>query len=115
MSESTGGYGYQWMDWLAQEDPEYIKAREPFSSYSAGEGRALSIKYREMVMIGILAFRSRQEAVTAHMRRAIAHGATKRELLEALYAAQVPGGGPTLSVGVMSLMQLEKEGAWKNG
>lgn len=115
MSESASGYGYAWSDWLAREDPDYAKAREPFASYSAGEGRELSIKYREMVMIGILAFRGRQVAVVAHMRRAIAHGATKRELLEALYAAQVPGGGPTLSVGVQALMTLEEEGAFTNG
>ena len=33
------------------------------------------------------------------MRRAIEHGATKRELLEAVQSAAVPGGGPTLSTG----------------
>ena len=48
------------------------------------------------------------------MRRAIQHGATKRELLEAMQAA-VPGGGPTLSAGVQALMQLEAHGAFKNG
>jgi alkylhydroperoxidase/carboxymuconolactone decarboxylase family protein YurZ len=115
MSEQDNAYGYAWSDWLAKEDPEYMKARQPFSAFSAGEGRELSIKYREMVMIGILAFRGRQEAVVAHMRRAIAHGASKRELLEALYAAQVPGGGPTLSVGVQALICLEQEGAFTNG
>lgn len=115
MSEQDNAYSYAWMEWLAKEDPDYIAARQPFSDFSAGEGKALSIKYREMVMIGILAFRSRQDAVAAHMRRAIEHGATKRELLEALYAAQVPGGGPTLSVGVQALIQLEQAGAFKNG
>src|SRR5688572_1139491 len=60
MSETESGYGYAWTDWLAREDPDYAVAREPFTSYSAGEGRELSIKYREMVMIGILAFRGRQ-------------------------------------------------------
>ena len=115
MSEQDNGYGYTWKAWLANEDPAYIKVNQPFSDYSAGEGQELSIKHREMVMIGILAFRSRQEAVVAHMRRAIAHGATKRELLEALYAAQIPGGGPTLSVGVRGLIELEQENAFKNG
>ena len=110
MSETESGYGYAWTEWLTREDPDYAVAREPFTKYSAGEGRELSIKYREMVMIGILAFRGRQAGVVAHMRRAVAHGATKRELLEALYAAQVPGGGPTLSVGVQALMTLEQEG-----
>ena len=112
MEESAGGYGYAWTEWLNKEDPEYAKAREPFSRFSGGEGRELSIKYREFVMIGILAFRGRQEGVVAHMRRAIAHGATKTELLDALYAAQIPGGGPTLSVGVQALMTLEQEGAF---
>ena len=111
----TSGYGYGWMEWLKQEDPEYTQAREPISAISGGDGQALSIKYREMVMIGILAFRGRQEAVVAHMRRAVAHGATKRELLESVYAAQVPGGGPTLSVGVQALITLEQEGAFANG
>ena len=110
MGGSASGYGYAWGDWLAREDPDYEAVREPFASYAVGEGRELSIKYREMVMIGVLAYRGREAAVVEHMRRAIAHGATKRELLEALYAAQVPGGGPTLAVGVQALMALEEEG-----
>ena len=61
------------------------------------------MKYREMVIIGILAFRGRKEGVIAHMRRAIEHGATKRELLEAIQSAAVPGGGPTFSTGAQAL------------
>ena len=110
---SASPYGYPWADWLAREDPEYARARIPVSTLSTGEGKELSVRHREMVIIGILAFRGRQEGVVAHMRRAIDHGATKRELLEAIQAAAVPGGGPTLSAGVNALMQLEKEGAFK--
>ena len=110
---SASPYGYPWADWLAREDPEYARARLPVSTLSTGEGKELSVRHREMVIIGILAFRGRQEGVVAHMRRAIDHGATKRELLEAIQAAAVPGGGPTLSAGVNALMQLEKEGAFK--
>jgi alkylhydroperoxidase/carboxymuconolactone decarboxylase family protein YurZ len=51
----------------------------------------------------------------AHMKRAIQHGATKRELLEALESAAVPGGGPTFAAGARALMQLDAEGAFKNG
>jgi len=109
---SASVYGYPWAKWLAQADPDYAAARGPLSALSVGEGKALSIKYREMVIIGILAFRGRDEGVVAHMRRAVEHGATKRELLEAVYAAAVPGGGPTLSSGVQGIMELEKEGAF---
>lgn len=120
MSEAASGasaspYGYPFWDWVAREDPDYVKAREPMSTLSIGEGRALSIKQREMIIIGILAFRGRAEGVLAHMKRAIAHGATKRELLEAIQSAAVPGGGPTFSEGVQALMQLDAEGAFKNG
>jgi alkylhydroperoxidase/carboxymuconolactone decarboxylase family protein YurZ len=83
---------------------------------SIGEGKALPIKYREMVIIGILAFRGgSMEGMLAHLRRAIQCGATKRELLEAIQSAAVPGGGPTFSAGVRALMQLDAEGGFKNG
>jgi alkylhydroperoxidase/carboxymuconolactone decarboxylase family protein YurZ len=113
----TGGspYGYAFTDWLAKEDPEFMRARAPLSTLSFGEGKELSIKYKEMVIIGILAFRGREDGVVAHMRRAVQHGATKRELLEAIQAAAVPGGGPTLSTGVQALMELERTGAFTKG
>jgi len=61
----------------------------------------------------VLAFPGREDVVVAHMLRAIEHGATKRELLEVIQAAAVPGGGPTLSEGVKALMYLEKGGAFR--
>lgn len=112
---SASPYGYAWGDWLAREDPQYAAARGPLSALSVGAGKELSIKHKEMVIIGILAFRGREDGVVTHMRRAIEHGATKRELLEAVEAAAVPGGGPTLSAGVNGLMQLEAEGAFLRG
>ena len=106
-------YGYPFWEWVAREDPEYVKARQPLSQLSIGEGRELSVKYREMVIIGILAFRGRKDGVIAHMRRAIDHGATKRELLEAIQSAAVPGGGPTFSTGVQALMELDRAGVFR--
>jgi len=111
--KAASPYGYPFWDWVAREDPEYVKARQPLSALSIGEGKELSIRHREMVIIGILAYRGRQEGVIAHMRRAIEHGATKRELLEAIQSAAVPGGGPTFSTGAQALMQLDKEGAFR--
>jgi len=106
-------YGYPFWEWVAKEDPEYVRARQPLSQLSIGEGKELSVKYREMVIIGILAFRGRKEGVLAHMRRAIEHGATKRELLEAIQSAAVPGGGPTFSTGAQALMELDRQGMFR--
>ena len=110
MSAANGGspYGYAFTDWLAREDPEFMRARAPLSTLSFGEGKELSITHKEIVIIGILAFRGREDGVVAHMRRAVEHGATKRELLEAIQAAAVPGGGPTLSTGVQAIMEPER-------
>src|SRR2546423_14216527 len=118
MSDKVDGktaspYGYPFWDWMAKEDPDYVRARGPLSAVSVGEGKELSIKHREMVIIGILAYRGREDGVVTHMRRAIQHGATKRELLEAIESAAVPGGGPTLRTGVQAPMQLDHEGVFK--
>src|SRR5437870_2718765 len=113
MGAPAGPTGYPFWDWVAREDPEYGGARQPLSPLSIGEGKALSIKHREMVIIGILAFRGTKDGVVAHMRRAIEHGASKRELLEAIQSAAVPGGGPTFAPGAQALMSLDQEGVFK--
>jgi alkylhydroperoxidase/carboxymuconolactone decarboxylase family protein YurZ len=116
LAQEASPYGYPFWEWVAREDPEYVQARKPLMELSVGEGKALPIKYREMVIIGILAYRGGgMEGILAHMRRAIQHGATKRELLEAIQSAAVPGGGPTFSAGARALMQLDAEGGFKNG
>jgi len=114
LAQDASPYGYPFWEWVAREDPEYVKARKPITDLSVGEGKALAIKYREMVIIGVLAFRgSSEDGLVAHMKRAIEHGATKRELLEAIESAAVPGGGPCFAAGARALMRLDNEGAFK--
>src|SRR5439155_23117030 len=105
-------YGYSEMDWAAQLDPAYAAARAEVRRLSVGEDGTLSTKVKEFVVMGILASRGLQYGVEAHMRRALAHGATKDELFEAIKAAAVPGGGVAYSVGVRALQMLEQDGAF---
>ena len=100
------------MDWAAQLDPAYAAARAEVRRLSVGEEGTLSVKVKELVVIGVLASRGLQYGVAAHMRRAIDHGATKAELFEAIKAAAVPGGGVAYSVGVRALQALDQEGAF---
>jgi AhpD family alkylhydroperoxidase len=100
------------MDWAAQLDPAYAAARAEVRRLSVGEDGTLSITVKEFVVLGILASRGLQYGVEAHMRRALAHGATKDELFEAIKAAAIPGGGVAYSVGVRALQALEYEGAF---
>jgi len=106
--QASTPYGYAWADWLAREDPKWATARLSVSAMAFAEGRELSVTHREMVAIGVLCLPDRLDGVVAHMRRAIEHGATKRELLEAIQSASIAGGGPTLSAGV-------KGGAFNRG
>ena len=105
-------YGYSDMDWAAPLDPAYAAARAEVRRLSVGEDGTLSVKVKEFVVMGILASRGLQYGVEAHMRRALAHGATKDELFEAVKAAAVPGGGVAYSVGVRALQALEQDGAF---
>src|SRR3989475_7146798 len=108
----TNPYGYSEMDWAAQLDPAYAAARAEVRRLSVGEDGTLSVKVKELVVLGVLASRGLQYGVEAHMRRAIEHGATKEELFEAIKAAAVPGGGVAYSVGVRALQALEQDGAF---
>src|SRR3989475_7521883 len=105
-------YGYSEMDWAAQLDPAYAAARAEVRRLSVGEEGTLSVKVKELVVMGVLASRGLQYGVAAHMRRAIAYGATKEELFEAIKAAAVPGGGVAYSVGIWALQELDQEGAF---
>src|SRR2546427_6299010 len=105
-------YGYSEMDWAAQLDPAYAAARAEVRRLSVGEDGTLSVKVKELIVLGILASRGLQYGVEAHMRRAIEYGATQEELFEAIKAAAVPGGGVAYSVGVRALQALEQDGAF---
>jgi AhpD family alkylhydroperoxidase len=105
-------YGYSEMEWAAQLDPAYAAARVEVRRLSVGEEGVLSVKVKELIVMGILASQGLQYRVEAHMRRAIEYGATKEELFEAMKAAAVPGGGVAYSVGVRALQALEQDGAF---
>ena len=108
----TNPYGSSEMDWAAQLDPAYAAARADVRRVSVGEDGTLFVKVKELIVLGIVASRGLQYGVEAHMRRALAHGATRDELFEAIKAAAVPGGGVAYSVGVRALQALEQDGAF---
>jgi AhpD family alkylhydroperoxidase len=108
----TNPYGYSEMDWAAQLDPAYAAARAEVRRLSVGEDGILSVKVKELIVLGVLASRGLQYGVAAHMRRAIVYGATKEELFEAIKAATVPGGGVAYSVGVRALQEFDQDAAF---
>ena len=102
---------YPTHEYLAETDSDFLE----FYNQLAGkallhEGNdsddvSLPAKYRELIVCGILAFKGSSKGLVTHIKRALNHGATEREVLEAFEASVVPGGAPTFLNGVNGLMQ----------
>jgi len=95
--------------YVARIDPDFMEAYNDLYNSGLRAGKALPVKTRELVAIAILAYRGRENGVYEHMKRALRHGATKRELLEAVETTIVPGGGPTFDTGIKALMRIVEE------
>ena len=74
-----------------------------------GREGALPRKTKELIMIGITCALSRPRGVRLHSERALALGATPREVLETVEVAAIPGGMPGLWLGVETLQEILKE------
>ncbi len=111
--------GYLYPEWelVARRDPEFFAAYDGLYTEALASNRGLPIKYRELVALGILAFRGAgADAIANHIRRAVRHGATPAEVLGALEATIVPGGAVTFLNGIRGLARVhEKTRDRRNG
>ncbi|MBI2467797.1 MAG: carboxymuconolactone decarboxylase family protein [Candidatus Rokubacteria bacterium] len=107
--------GYLYPEWelVAREAPGFMVAYNELYRHALASGVGLPIKYRELVALGILAFRGETGGLVNHIRRALRHGATRAEVLGALEATIVPGGALTFLNGLRALARLDAEGGRK--
>ena len=103
------GYSSPAWEYAADRDVDFQEAYENLYERALGAGKALAVKTRELIAIGILAYRGSEEAVYKHMQRALRNGATAQELYEAIETMIIPGGAPAYSVGLKALMRIESE------
>jgi alkylhydroperoxidase/carboxymuconolactone decarboxylase family protein YurZ len=95
---------------IAELDPEYFeKLKGIYVDGTFGREGALPRKTKELIMVGITCALSRPRGVRLHSERALALGASPREVLEAVEVAAIPGGMPGLWLGVETLHQVLKE------
>lgn len=107
--EKERGYVSLAKNYAAAIDPDFMEAYNRLYNLGLQAGKALPIKTKELVAIGILAYRTRENAVYEHMKRALRHGATKQELFEAVETTIIPGGAPTFDIGIRALMRIVEE------
>ncbi|HEY7556181.1 MAG TPA: carboxymuconolactone decarboxylase family protein [Candidatus Binatia bacterium] len=97
-------------DLIAELDPEYFeKLKGIYVDGTFGRDGALPRKTKELIMVGITCALSRPRGVRLHSERALALGASPREVLEAIEVAAIPGGMPGLWLGVETLKELLNE------
>jgi AhpD family alkylhydroperoxidase len=94
---------------MNQEMPEVMKHLDALFQASLVEG-ALSIKEKEMIVLGISVATHCEPCILVHMEKALAAGATKAEILEACGVAIAMGGGPAMAYVPLVLRFLEERG-----
>jgi len=109
--------GYLYPEWelAARESPDFVAAYNDLYRRALATDARLPVKYRELVALGILAFRGEPQGLIYHIRRALQHGATRAEVLGAIEATVVPGGALTLVNGLRALATVDAERPARRG
>ena len=96
-------------EWLARIDPAFDQARRNLGRLVwTPNAPALAVKYREIIAAVILGCRS-YPSIDVHLRRAVAEGATLREVLEGFQTAAILGGFPALHYALPFMIALHEE------
>jgi alkylhydroperoxidase/carboxymuconolactone decarboxylase family protein YurZ len=93
------GYVLPVHEMMAELDPELLRRYGDLSAYLLfdDDTKALDPKTRALVLVGITtAVRGDQEGIEVNVQRALAAGATEREVLEAILLAALPAGIPAV-------------------
>ena len=106
------GFVYDVLGFGAQLDPDYFEVYSQMHwGFFKEEPRHLDPKTRELIEIGLLAFKGMKHEVYTHTKKALRLGATMEEALEAFEVASIGGGAPVLMEGLYALKRIADEQA----
>ena len=110
------GYVVGFHKLMVQADPDWVEPYDALVQRTYLRPGELDRKTKELCQVVVLAaLRSDTEHIASHVRQAIAHGATEREVLEALECVLMLIGGLGFGAGlkawasVVGLEELEPE------
>ncbi len=96
------GYILDFHKVLAAEDLPFLRSFNQIIE-SVYTPRLLDRKTKELIMSAVLvAIKANTEHIKAHLQQALAHGATKKEALEAIELTLAPAGVPSFMVGLQA-------------
>ena len=84
---------------LVKLEEDWPKQRSAFATLSevTKSSGALDAKYKYLIAIGIAVSSHCHWCIAVNVKNALAHGATKEEVMEAGWVAVQMGGGPSLA------------------
>jgi len=110
------GYTLPLHEALAEVNPEFLKrygALASFTLFGAAEGRALDLKTRFLVLVGVTtAVKGDREGIEWAAKRAIQNGATWNEVYEAAFMAALPAGIPAFEATCKALKEMSEGRGW---
>ncbi len=110
--KAVRGYTLPLHEVLAEANPEFLRRYGELASFvifGPGEGRALDLKTRFLVMVGITtAVKGDREGIEWAASRAIQNGATWEEVYEAAFLAGLPAGMPAFEGACKAFQDLHK-------
>jgi len=81
---------------VGKVDPAFLAAWDGMSAQGGKEG-LLSVKSKELMCIAIGVAVHCSYCIASHVKKALQHGASRHEILEAGFVAVKMGGGPALA------------------
>lgn len=89
---------YNFMGVLSKENPKIAEGVKVMNA-TYGEDKALSIKHKELIALGISINIMCEGCIAVHMKAALAAGATPEEIIETIGVSISMGGGPAIVFG----------------
>lgn len=104
------GYLFEWQVLLAEEAPEFLRAFDAtWTEVNTDREDGLSAGYRELVYATVASVLGEDAVAKNHMHKALDHGVTRTELIDAILVAWTPSGSRTLIHGLRALVDVLTE------
>jgi alkylhydroperoxidase/carboxymuconolactone decarboxylase family protein YurZ len=108
------GFMHPEWEYTARENPELMEVYNAFVGWvtrpdDSEVPPALPLKFREMVMLPVLAFRGEEKLVVVHIRKAMQLGATPQEIREVFETIILPAGAVAWVTGIRALLAVLAE------
>jgi len=103
------GYIHPSREVLCERDPKYLEIYHQFFTHVMKERDGLSLRVKELMVVGINAAQQFEEGLRVHMRAALEAGAKEEEVFEAIEVASLPAGIHTITFSLPIFAEVCKE------